>query len=630
MKKILLTMFVLIYSSSFAQQTFTSTNNGYWHNSSTWGGGGVPGSGDTAIIDGETVIIQNDAGSGADVTIGRLNFTSGSLTLRNDLTLSNGSGNSATSSGTTLTVESGTLTVSDGNFTNAGTISVGAGMKFVFTSGTGDTFTNSGTVDITSDSNSFGAIIFDGTYSGSVNNMIYSRYVEGNDSGNGAWDLIGPPLNGMGISTFISSNGDLANNPSNDDVALGPYNNINGWSTYETSDVDFVNFSVGTGYQMATDNGSNLEFKGTLSTATVNISIVSNETDPWGETGNTRFNLVANPYASYINANSNAGTNNVISTNAAVLEPGIHQAIWAWDGAANSGNGSYSTITNATGAKYLAPGQAFMIGAKGDTGDTGTFSYTTNMQNTSGSGDDFYAGDAMDDNRAELFIQLDQSNNSKFTEFYFIEEGSDGIDPTYDGALIDFADPSFLIYSRILDNEQDNGAKISVNALAYSEMWNKIIPLGINAQAGQEMTIGISHRTTPADLNIYLEDAFEGTMTDIKAGDYTLIPSSDINGMGRFFIHITADTMSNGEVSTNTLNAYKESNSSYITIEGLATQSNNINVSLYNILGRKVLDTSLNNNINTQTISTLGMASGIYVIELESGNDRLTKKLIIQ
>ena len=623
-------MFVFIYSGSFAQQTFTSSNNGYWHQSSTWGGSGVPGIGDTAIIDGETVVIQNNAGGGGAISIDRLSFTSGTLTLRNDLTLANASSNSATSSGTTLTVESGTLTISDNNFTNAGTISVGSGSKLVFSSGTGDTFTNTGTVDITSDSNSFGSIIFNGTYSGSVNNMIYSRYVEGNDSGNGAWDLIGPPLNGMGISTFISSNGDLAENPSNDDVALGPYSNINGWSTYETSDVDFVNFSVGTGYQMATHNGSNLEFKGTLVTATVNISIVSNETDPWGESGNTRFNLVANPYASYINANSNAGTNNVISTNAAVLEPGVHQAIWAWDGAANSGNGSYSTITNATAAKYLAPGQAFMVGAKGDTGDTGTFSYTTNMQNSSGSGDDFYAGDSMDDNRAELFIQLDQSNNSKFTEFYFIEEGSDGIDPTYDGALIDFADPSFLIYSRILDNEQDNGAKISVNALAYSEMWNKIIPLGINAQAGQEMTIGISHRTTPADLNIYLEDAFEGTMTDIKAGDYTLTPTTNLEGIGRFFIHMTADTMSNGEVSTNILNAYKESNANYITLEGLATHPNNINVSLYNILGRKVLDTSLNNNVNTQTISTLGMASGIYVIELESGNDRLTKKLIIQ
>tara|TARA_B100001059_G_scaffold209757_1_gene222910 strand:- start:12 stop:116 length:105 start_codon:yes stop_codon:yes gene_type:complete len=34
--------------------------------------------------------------------------------------------------------------------------------------------------------------------------------------------------------------------------------------------------------------------------------------------------------------------------------------------------------------------------------------------------------------------------------------------------------------------------------------------------------------------------------------------------------------------------------------------------------------------MGTQTISTVGMASDIYVIELESGNDRLTKKLIIQ
>ena len=119
-------------------------------------------------------------------------------------------------------------------------------------------------------------------------------------------------------------------------------------------------------------------------------------------------------------------------------------------------------------------------------------------------------------------------------------------------------------------------------------------------------------------------------MIDIKASDYTLTPSSDINGVGRFFVHMTADTMSNGEVSTSMLNAYKEINANYITLEGLATQSNNINVSLYNILGRKVLDTSLNNNVNTQTISTLGMATGIYVIELESGNDRLTKKLIIQ
>ena len=45
---------------------------------------------------------------------------------------------------------------------------------------------------------------------------------------------------------------------------------------------------------------------------------------------------------------SNAGSDNVLSTNLSVLESGTHQAIWYWDGAANSGNGSYGTITNGT------------------------------------------------------------------------------------------------------------------------------------------------------------------------------------------------------------------------------------------------------------------------------------------
>ena len=62
--------------------------------------------------------------------------------------------------------------------------------------------------------------------------------------------------------------------------------------------------------------------------------------------------------------------------------------------------------------------------------------------------------------------------------------------------------------------------------------------------------------------------------------------------------------MSSGEVSTSMLNAYKEIDASYITIEGLATQSNETNVSLYNILGREV-STTLNNNMGTQTISTV-------------------------
>ena len=78
------------------------------------------------------------------------------------------------------------------------------------------------------------------------------------------------------------------------------------------------------------------------------------------------------------------------------------------------------------------------------------------------------------------------------------------------------------------------------------------------------------------------------------------------------------------------LNAYKEINANYITIEGLTTQSSNTTVSLFNILGVKILDTELDNSTNKQEISLNGLSKGIYIIELESVNERLTKKILTQ
>ncbi|MEO2056249.1 MAG: T9SS type A sorting domain-containing protein, partial [Flavobacteriaceae bacterium] len=88
--------------------------------------------------------------------------------------------------------------------------------------------------------------------------------------------------------------------------------------------------------------------------------------------------------------------------------------------------------------------------------------------------------------------------------------------------------------------------------------------------------------------------------------------------------------LSNEEVNTSLLNAYKEVNANYITIEGLATQATSTEVSLYNILGTRVMDTTLDNTVNTQTISTNRFSTGIYIIKLESGKNQLTKKLIIK
>ena len=88
-----------------------------------------------------------------------------------------------------------------------------------------------------------------------------------------------------------------------------------------------------------------------------------------------------------------------------------------------------------------------------------------------------------------------QNQIGNSTEIYFNEFGSDGLNNGYDTRS--FPSGVNRIYSRLIEN--DSGVNLAIQTLSFDEMWDKVIPLGINATGGEEMTIGISHRTTPAD-----------------------------------------------------------------------------------------------------------------------------------
>jgi len=484
----------------------------------------------------------------------------------------------------------------------------------------GGNFSNSGTVTMNSDGDEFSAIKVSGSTSG---NVTYNRFV--NIADTDEWDLIGSPVDGLSISSFVSTNttgtATLATNGSA--YAVGYYDNsTDTWTNYTTTTVGGAsNFDIGKGYQMGTVSGGTqiLAFTGTISSSDETQSVINNNAANSGS--GRRWNLVANPYPSYINANDDAdNTNNFLTSNASEIDTNFF-AVYGWD-ADGSGYTARGHDYNSNSAVYFAPGQAFFIASDDTSGENITF--TEAMQTVSpASADDFISGDPIEP--TEIFLRL--YNYDELIEdahIKFQENMTLGLDPGYD--LGDYFQGS-AISSRLVEN--DEGINFAHQQLPVSVMENAVIPLIINQSAGQEFRVNL-HTATIPDPNVYLEDVEEGTFTNLYEEDFVYTPTSDLEGVGRFFIHMSADTMSNEEVSTSMLNAYKEVNANYITIEGLATQSNNINVSLYNILGRKVLDTTLNNNMNTQTISTLGMAAGIYVIELESGADRLTKKLIIQ
>jgi hypothetical protein len=158
-----------------------------------------------------------------------------------------------------------------------------------------------------------------------------------------------------------------------------------------------------------------------------------------------------------------------------------------------------------------------------------------------------------------------------------------------------------------------------------------IVPLVINRAAGVDFRISIDTFGLSAGTNVYLEDNQNDTMTLLNEQDFELTPANNLSGAGRFFIHfIEANLSIEDEVTSNFLNVYKLNAHNFITIEGLVNQSSQTNLRLYDFLGKELISKTFLNNINTQTISTQGLTSGIYVIKLESENNVITKKLFIK
>jgi hypothetical protein len=257
-----------------------------------------------------------------------------------------------------------------------------------------------------------------------------------------------------------------------------------------------------------------------------------------------------------------------------------------------------------------------------DNTSSDTVSLTEAMQSVSGQDD--FIDDVLEETNT-LFLRLYHGDdNIEETKIKFQENMTAGLDPGYDlGNYYQGA----AIMTRLL--EQDQGTGFQDQQLPLSLMDDVVIPLVINQTSGQEFRVNL-HTSSIGEVNIYLEDTELQTLTLLNEGDFVMTPTSDLSDAGRFYIHLTADALSDDEVNTSLLNAYKEVDSNYITIEGLSTQSTSTEVSLFNILGTKVMDATLDNTSNTQMISTNGLSTGIYVIKLESGVNQLTKKLIIK
>ena len=507
--------------------------------------------------------------------------------------------------------------------TNAQNITVDSGKSFTIEK-TGSVtmsgnFSNAGTFTLNSDSNEFSSIIIGGSVI--TGNITYNRYV--NSVGTNEWDLIGSPVSGQSINSFVSANAStLATNGNT--YAIGFYNNSNNtWTNFTSSDLEgeegSINFPVGLGFQMGTiANGTGiLSFTGAPAATNQTWGIINNE----GSGEGTRWNLVANPFPSYIHANANAdSSNNFLTVNSDKLDDS-YEAIYGYD--ADGIGSQYTVYNNTSAALRLAPGQAFMVAS--DNTDDDTVSFTTAMRTIAG-GDDLIVGrDPVDS--FELVLKLYEGDTEiDHTKFYFGEDLSLNLNPGYDAGHFN---QGASLMSRLV--EEDEGVGLAINAMGLESINDVVVPLEINRASGNVLRVSIDNSGINDNINIYLEDKAQGTMTLLNDLDFELTAENELSGIGRFFIHLTESVLSiDDKIETNYLNVFKADVNNFITVEGLANQSNLTKLRLYTILGKEVISATLNTTNNKQIISTQGLSPGIYIVKLESGNILLTKKLFIK
>ena len=476
---------------------------------------------------------------------------------------------------------------------------------------------NNGTIVLNSISNSYSSLI--SSTINTVGIINYNRSVNAytNDSSNNDNDLITAPLSGQ---TF----GDFANDAANANLlasgnvrAFAPFDKPTGsYVNYNTASNAATEILAGTGYRAATSDGGTLTFTGTVETGTVAIDIQDSGT------AFADWNLIGNPYPSYVDLS--AFLNHEVAsgvTNLDILEGA--SGIYGYDGNVADG---WDIITLANvGSRLLAPGQGFFVAADGNAIGAHNLEFTPAMR-TTGNDDDFIVG--RDTNAPLSFLKLNISttNKSYATEFYFNDNASQGLDHGYDAVLWGGSAPSFALYSQLV--EDSTGEAIALQALGNGDISDISIPLGVNANAGEQLTFSIADLNIPDTVAVYLDDILSNTSTVLTNTDYVFTPSSHLFGTGRFYLRFTDNALSTAQYVLENLKIYNNYAEKTLVIKG--TFVTNTAAKVYDIQGRLVTALNLLTSCNLHTIDVSTLSHGIYLVQLQNEFQIVTQKVTLK
>jgi hypothetical protein len=428
------------------------------------------------------------------------------------------------------------------------------------------------------------SIISEGTITGPIS---YTRTIPTTN-----WYLISSPVAGQDKDAFVSAS-DLATGTGSN-VGFADYNNSTGaWSYYQSTDSGTGDFGLGEGHAVKLNTAGDIVFTGTFNDADASIP-VSNATG---------YNLIGNPYLASVSVGELLGQANI----ATLL---TEKTIWLWDQSQDT-----YVIKNENSNFEIAPGQAFFVSAA----QTGSFSINEDMQTLRQ--DTFQKTTT----RPEVALTLSNGAASRTASVFYIDGATTGFDNGYDSSIFGGLANEFSIFTHAVAN--GSGRNLGTQSLPDNNFENMIIPVGVIAESGSALEFSARLENLPEGIKVFLEDKEENTFIRLDAlnASHKITTTSIINGVGRFYLHTAESVLSIADATLDNVSVFTVHNS--LRIVGL--QQGKASIKLFNILGKLILNTAFEAN-GMKNISLPRLAKGIYIVQLETAEGTLNKKIILE
>ena len=502
------------------------------------------------------------------------------------------------SSSTTVTILDGHIVSIDENVTvnslilNSGsTLTINAGKQLTVNS----TLSNSGTLNLLSDGTGTATIKTPATISGSG-----TANVSQNFSSYRTWYMSSPVADAQPTGMNRIKYYNEANNS---------------WPTLfdartETAVPYGTNkFEIGKGYQVVPDNDdTGIQFSGVLNTGNIPVTLTrSAETN----TVKQGFNLIGNPYPSYLDWNA------VYSANSNELES---STMWY---RTKTGGSYYFWTVNGDGvscpngaSNSIPPMQAFWVRTK--TGG-GTLQLTNAMRSHAPGSDYLLKAPAARNTELQLLrLQVSNGTNTDEAVLYFSPNATNGLD-VFDSPKMSNENTTIPEIFTRAGNEQ-----LVINAMNTIPIDTEI-PLGFVAGSSSAFSIKANELSNlPSNIRVILKDNITNTVTNLTDGStaYEFTPAT--TSTDRFSIIFRSAGTTTGLENPKNENILAYCNTKgQVTISYKATNSNSPTAYIFNAIGQCLTCQILTSNI---TVIDKALIPGVYVVRVNN----VTRKVVVE